>query len=61
MQSLEQNDGKAASLGFASLHKLGKHLKLPHGEGLSEFMNKGLVQKISIPHIRGQCAHKVLE
>ncbi|XP_024148647.1 synaptonemal complex protein 2 isoform X3 [Oryzias melastigma] len=45
-KSLEQNDGKAASLGFASLHKLGKHLKLPHGEGLSEFMNKGLVQKM---------------
>ncbi|RVE70403.1 hypothetical protein OJAV_G00064030 [Oryzias javanicus] len=47
-KSLDQNDAKAASLGFASLHKLGKLLKLPDGQGLSEFISKGLIQKISL-------------
>lgn len=53
-QSLDQNGARAASLGFASLHKLGKHLKLPDGQGLSELINKGLIKKISIQLIEGR-------
>ncbi|XP_020560194.1 synaptonemal complex protein 2 isoform X2 [Oryzias latipes] len=45
-KSLDQNGARAASLGFASLHKLGKHLKLPDGQGLSELINKGLIKKM---------------
>ncbi|KAM6924887.1 synaptonemal complex protein 2 [Xenentodon cancila] len=48
-KSLEQKDAKSASLGFVSLYKCGKILKLPDGsQGLQGLITRGLIKKMSI-------------
>ncbi|CAG6021345.1 unnamed protein product [Menidia menidia] len=46
-RSFDQKDAKSASLGFASLYKCGKNLKLPGcGQGLSRLITQGLIKKM---------------
>ncbi|XP_072306353.1 uncharacterized protein sycp2 [Eucyclogobius newberryi] len=43
---LEQSNSPAACLAFTVIHKCGKNLKLPGGQGLSALIAHGLVQKM---------------
>ncbi|XP_015257877.1 PREDICTED: synaptonemal complex protein 2-like, partial [Cyprinodon variegatus] len=44
--SLDKKETRSACLGFESLHKCGKDLKLPGGQGVSGLISQGLIQKM---------------